>query len=81
MPEVLEAFAARKEAETAALEAARQIRHRADAILGGAILAERKTGTPQEEIARKIGRTREQVRRYQHAYQDWLREHDGKEPG
>jgi hypothetical protein len=80
MPKVLEAFAARQQAETAALESARQIRHRADAILGRAILAERDSGTPQEEIARKIGRTREQVRRYQNAYRDWLREHDGKEP-
>jgi hypothetical protein len=80
MPEVLEAFAARKQAETDALEAARQIRARADAVLGRAILAERKQGTPQGEIARGIGRTREQVRRYQDAYRDWLREHDGKEP-
>ena len=80
MPEVLEAFAARKRAEAAALEAARQIRHRADAVLGGAILAERAKGTPQGEIARRIERTREQVRRYQDAYREWLREHDGKEP-
>ncbi len=79
MPEVLEAFEARKKAETAALEAARQIRARADAILGRAILAERDKGTPQGEIARKIGRTREQVRRYQDAYGDWLKEH-GTEP-
>ena len=80
MPEVLEAFEARKQAEAAALLAARQIRARADAILGRAILAERDTGTKQEVIARRIGRTREQVRRYQDAYRDWLKEHDGKEP-
>lgn len=80
MPEVLEAFEARKQAESAALEAARQIRWHADAVLGRSILQERDKGTPQGAIARRIGRTREQVRRYQGAYRDWLKEHDGKEP-
>ena len=80
MPEVLEAFAARQQAEKDAQEAARQIRWRADAVLGRSILQERDKGTPQGEIARKIGRTREQVRRYQDAYRDWLKEHDGTEP-
>jgi predicted transcriptional regulator len=80
MPDVLKAFAAHEEAEARARQAAREIRWRGHAILGGAILAERDKGTPQEEIARKIGRTREQVRRYQAEYRDWLREHDGSEP-
>lgn len=80
MPEVLEAFEARKRAEAAALEAARLIRWHADAVLGHSILQERDKGTPQGEIARKIGRTREQVRRYQDAYTLWLKEHDGAEP-
>lgn len=80
MPEVLEAFEARKRAESAALEAARQIRWHADAVLGRSILQERDKGTPQGEIARRIGRTREQVRRYQDAYREWLKEHDGTEP-
>jgi predicted transcriptional regulator len=80
MPEVLEAFAARQRAEQEAQETARLIRWRADAVLGRAILAEQDSGTPQGEIARKIGRTREQVRRYQVAYRDWLKEHDGQEP-
>ncbi len=80
MPEVLEAFAARQQAEREAQDAARLIRWRADAVLGRAILAEQDGGTPQGEIARKIGRTREQVRRYQVAYRDWLKEHNGAEP-
>ena len=80
MPEVVEAFAARQKAEQEALDAARQIRWRADAVLGRAILAERDAGTRQEAIARRIRRTREQVRKYQIAYERWLKEHDGSEP-
>lgn len=81
MPEVLEAFEARKQAEHRAQEAARMIRWRADAVLGRAILQERDKGTPQGEIARRMGRTREQVRRYQIAYEDWLKAYNGSEPG
>jgi hypothetical protein len=81
MPEVLKAFAARQQAEKDAQEAARQIRWHADAVLGRAILQEQDDkGTPQGEIARRIGRTREQVRRYQLAYKEWLKEHNGNEP-
>lgn len=80
MPEVLEAFEARKKAEIDAQEAAKLIRWRADAVLGRAILHERSTGTPQGAIARKMGRTREQVRRYQVAYEEWLKAHDGSQP-
>lgn len=75
MPEVMQAFAVQQQAERDALETARKIRLRGSAILGRAILAERDSGTRQEEIARKIGRTREQVRRHQDAYRQWLREH------
>ena len=75
MPEVMEAFAAQQQAERDALDAARKIRLRGQAILGQAVLAERGKGTQQEEIARKIGRTREQVRRYQDSYRQWLREY------
>src|SRR5262249_38946807 len=80
MPEVIEALAVHDQAEQRALETARGIRWRGQAVLGRAILAERDKGTRQEEIARKINRTREQVRRYQIAYRDWLKEHDGSEP-
>jgi hypothetical protein len=80
MPEVTEALAVHEDAEQRAQEAAKEIRWRGQAILGRAILAERDKGTRQEEIARKISRTREQVRRYQVAYRDWLKDHDGTEP-
>jgi len=80
MPDVLKAFAAHEAAEQRAQEVAREIRWRGQAILGRAILAERDTGTRQEEIARKLERTREQVRRWQAAYRSWLKEHDGNEP-
>ena len=76
MPEVLQAHAEYKRADAEALE----MRWRARARLGHAIIAERDSGTPQEAIARKLGRTREQVRRYESAYRDWLKEHDGTEP-
>jgi hypothetical protein len=75
MPEVMQAFAVQQQAEKDALDAARKIRLRGHAILGRAVLAERDKGTRQEEIGRKIGRTREQVRRYQDAYRQWLREY------
>jgi DNA-binding CsgD family transcriptional regulator len=80
MPDVLKAFAAHEEAEKRALEAAAEIRWRGQAVLGREILAERARGTRQEEIARKLGRTREQIRRYQTAYRAWLNGHDGTEP-
>lgn len=71
MPEVLEAHQDYKRADEEAL----RLRFRARARLGLAIVRERDKGTPQEAIARKLGRTREQVRRYEQAYRDWQREH------
>jgi hypothetical protein len=76
MPEVLQAHAEYKRADAEALE----MRWRARARLGRAIIAERDDGTPQEAIARRLERTREQVRRYEAAYREWLKEHDGTEP-
>jgi hypothetical protein len=74
MPEVTEAHADYKRADAEALE----IRWRARARLGRAILAERDRGTRQEEIARKLERTREQVRRYEQAYRDWRKEYQSE---
>ena len=71
MPEVLEAHQEYKRADDEAL----RLRFRARARLGLAILRERDKGTPQEAIARKLDRTREQVRRYEQAYRDWRKEH------
>lgn len=74
MPEVLEAHQEYKRADQEALD----LRFRARARLGLAILRERDQGTPQEAIARRLGRTREQVRRYEQAYRDWVRDHPGE---
>jgi hypothetical protein len=74
MAEVLAAHQAYKRADSEALE----LRARARARLGLAIVQERDSGTPQETIARRLGRTREQVRRYQQAYAEWLRDHPGE---
>lgn len=75
MPDVLQAHAEYKQADEEALK----MRWRARARLGRAIAAEREKGTPQETIARRLERTREQVRRYESAYRSWLKEH-GTEP-
>jgi hypothetical protein len=40
--------------------------------LGRAILEARSLNVPQEAIARQLGLTREQIRRYQAGYEDWL---------
>ena len=77
MAEVLAAHAAYKQADDDALE----LRARARARLGLAIALERDEGTPQETIARRLGRTREQVRRYQQAYRDWAEKHPNEQLG
>lgn len=74
MAEVLVAHQAYKHADAEALA----LRARARALLGLAIVQERDRGTPQEAIARRLKRTREQVRRYEQAYRDWLRDHPGE---
>lgn len=71
MPEVLEAHQQYKRADAEAL----RLRFRARAQLGLAIVHERDKGTPQEAIARRLGRTREQVRRYEAAYREWNKEY------
>jgi len=71
MPEVLTAHEAYKRADEEAL----LLRARARARLGLAIARERDKGTPQEKIARRLGRTREQVRRYEVAYREWAEKH------
>lgn len=40
--------------------------------LGRAILDARALNVPQEKIARTLGLTREQIRRYQAEYEKWL---------
>jgi hypothetical protein len=76
MPEVLEARDAYKQADLDALA----MRFRARARLGQAVARERGKGSTQPEIAEQLEVTVEQVRRYEAAYREWLKEHDGTEP-
>jgi hypothetical protein len=76
MPEVLAARDAYKQADLDALE----MRFRARARLGQAVATERGKGSTQPEIAEQLEVTVEQVRRYEAAYRDWLKEHDGYGP-
>lgn len=73
MAEVLEAHQAYKQADDEAL----LLRARARARLGRAVELEYSKGTPLETIARRLERTREQVRRYRQAYLHWSRDYPG----
>lgn len=81
MAGVLAAFRAYEESQDEAAEAARAIVDRAEALLGQEIHLERKSGTKQLAIAAKLRRTREQVRRYERTYREWLRDHPGETLG
>ena len=49
------------------------------ALLGLAMIrAREKGGESQASIARELGVVTEQVRRYEQAYRDWLRDHPGE---
>ena len=50
------------------------------ALLGLAMIrAREKGGESQASIARELGVVTEQVRRYEQAYRDWVRDHPGEE--
>jgi DNA-binding transcriptional regulator YiaG len=75
MTEVLEA---RREFDNARSQATETIA-RKRALLGRAMLrAREKGGESQATIARQLGVVTEQVRRYEQAYRDWLRDHPGE---
>lgn len=78
MAGVLAAFQAYEKSQDEAADAARAIVDRAEARLGQEIHLERKAGTKQLAIAARLRRTREQVRRYEQAYRDWVRDHPGE---
>jgi len=71
MPEVVEAHSAYKQADKDALK----MRFRARAVLGLAIDRERKKGATQPQIAAVLRVSDEQVRRYEAAHRQWLREY------
>lgn len=57
-------------------EDALKLRFRARARLGATILRERRElGATQDQTADSLGVVTEQVRRYERAYRDWLKEY------
>lgn len=67
-----EAYRDYKQADEDALK----MRFRARARLGATILRERRElNTTQDQAADQIGVVTEQVRRYERAYRDWLKEY------
>jgi len=74
MTEVREARAAydRARADARALVARRR------AELGKAIAEARDNGTTQTEILKDMKRSREQIRSFEQAYRNWLRDHPGE---
>lgn len=72
MTQVLEARKAFDDARTEASAAVARKR----ALLGRAMIqAREKGGESQASIARSLGIVTEQVRRYEQAYRDWVRDH------
>lgn len=51
---------------------------RARAQLGREIAEARQAGTTQTEILKGMKKSREQVRSFEQAYKDWLRDHPGE---
>lgn len=75
MTEVLEA---RKAFDDARVEASAKVA-RKRAQLGLAMIRARETRQEsQASIARSLGIVTEQVRRYEQAYRDWVRDHEGE---
>jgi hypothetical protein len=76
MTQVLEA---RKAFDDARAEASATIA-RKRALLGLAMIRAREKGDEsQASIARSLGVVTEQVRRYEQAYRDWVRDHPGED--
>ena len=76
MTEVLEARKAYKDAR----DEAKEIVDRARARLGLSIRQARDAGQSQTSAMVALGLSREQVRAFERAYSDWLRDHDGTQP-
>jgi hypothetical protein len=73
---------ARKAFEDARAEA-KALVDRKRALLGRAMIQAREKGhgsdrESQDSIARKLGVVPEQVRRYEQAYRDWMKDHPGE---
>jgi hypothetical protein len=76
MTQVLEA----RRAFDNAREQASEMVARKRALLGLAMIRSREKGSEsQASIARALGIVTEQVRRYEQAYRDWVRDHPGEQ--
>lgn len=74
LTEVLEA---RKAYEQARADAKKLV-DRARARLGLSIVQARRSGKSQTAVMESMGKSREQVRAFEQAYKDWLRDHKGE---
>ena len=77
MTEVREARAAYDQAR----RDAKALVDRKRALLGLAIARARDAGTSQTAILTDMKRSREQIRSFEQAYRDWLRDHPGEPLG
>ncbi len=65
----------------AARDQAKEMVDRERALLGMSMIRARtQGGESQTTIAAKLGVGPQQVREYERAYREWVREHDGQEP-
>lgn len=76
MTDVLEARAAYNQARADA----RAMVDVARALLGRSIVQARRQGRTQSQVMAAMNLSREQVRAFEKAYQDWLKDHNGQEP-
>lgn len=70
---------ARQRYDRARVEATQHV-DRYRACLGLAIREARDSGMSQTSVMAAMGKSREQVRAFEQAYRDWLRDHDGEDP-
>ena len=76
MTEVLEARRAYKDAR----DEAKELVDRARARLGLSIQQARDDGQSQTSVMKALKLSREQVRAFEQAYRDWLRDHGQQQP-
>lgn len=74
MPDLIEAHHAYKHADEEAL----LLRFRARARLGAVVASRFDEGDSLEDMAKAVGKTSEQIRRYRQAYRDWRKEYDSE---
>ena len=79
--EMTEALAAQRDYRNVLDVVVVDLRTRARARFGRAVLTERKAlGRTQKQAADELGVVVEQVRRYEAEWRDWQKQHPGQEP-